>query len=143
MEQRFRLVQRGFTRPQRLAERRQVQVSGQIVWKDARGTTRLSRVVTRNVSDTGVAVDCVSGAPIPLYRLVYFQVDRSDRHHPGLPEPLRRQAVLAAVYRVSPCSEDTGVPGGYALRLLVEPQPAAVAIPCEAPQEAIGCAASA
>lgn len=143
MEQRFRLVQRGFTRRPRVAERRPVQVSGQIVWKDARGTTRLSRVVTKNVSETGVAVDCLSGSPIPLYRLVYFQVDRTDRTHAALPEPLRRHAVLAAVYRVSPCSEDTGVPGSYALRLLVEPQAAAAAIEREAPVEAVSCAATA
>ena len=143
MQQRFRLVQGGFARQPRVAERQAVQVSGQIVWKDARGTTRLSRVVTRNVSETGVAVDCVSGSPIPMYRLVYFQVDRSDRNHAALPEPLRRQAVLAAVYRVSPCREETGVPAGYALRLLVEPQTVSAAIEHEAPVEAVGCAATA
>lgn len=135
MQQRFRLVQGGFTRQPRVSDRRPVQVSGQIVWKDARGTTRLSRVVTRDVSDTGVAVDCVNGTPIPLYRLVYFQVDRNDRHHLALPEALRRHAVLAAVYRVSPCNEETGVPGGYALRLLVEP-PAAPER--QTPAEAVG-----
>ena len=118
--ERFRLVH-GVQPRQRASERRPLQVSGQIVWKDARGATRLSRVVTRDVSDTGVAVDCVNGSPIPLYRLVYFQVDRNDRHHTALPEPLRRNAVLAAVYRIAPCSADTGTPGGYALRLLVEP----------------------
>jgi hypothetical protein len=118
-----------------------VQVSGQIVWKDARGTTRLSRVVTRDVSETGVAVACVNGAPIPMYRLVYFQVDRCDRHHAALPEPLRRNAVLAAVYRVSPCSEETGVPGGYALRLLIEPQAVATSVERDLPEDAVGCAA--
>lgn len=136
--ERFRLVQGGA--PQlRTAERRPIQVSGQIVWKDSRGTTRLSRVVTRDVSDTGVAVDCVNGVPIPLYRLVYFQVDRNERQHGSLPEALRRNAVLAAVYRVAPCSEDTGVPGGYALRLLVEPQAMAVG-PAMAQAEAVSCA---
>ena len=121
MDQRFRLVQGGHTR-QRAAERRPMRVSGQIVWKDARGTTRLSRVVTRDVSETGVAVECINGSPIPLYRLVYFQVDRSDRHLTGLPEALRRNAVLAAVYRVSPGADDAVAGDGYALRLLVEPQ---------------------
>ena len=120
MEHPFRLIQ-GTTRRPRAAERQPVQVSGQLVWKDERGTTRLSRVVTRDVSETGVAVECINGSPIPLYRLVYFQVDRSDRHRGELPEPLRRSPVLAAVYRVAPCSEETGVPTGYALRLLVEP----------------------
>ena len=124
--ERFRLFQGGTS--QRSAERRRIQVPGQLVWKDSRGTTRLSRVVTRDVSETGVAVDCVNGSPIPLYRLGYFQVDRSQRQHSSLPEALRRNAVLAAVYRVAPCSEDTGAPGGYALRLLVEPQ-----IPASAP----------
>lgn len=125
MDHPIRLVQ-GATRRPREAERRSVQVSGQLVWKDERGTTRLSRVVTRDVSDTGVAVDCLNGSPIPLYRLVHFQVDRNDRHRPELPEPLRRTAVLAAVYRVAPCSAETGVPTGYALRLLIEPSGMAV-----------------
>jgi hypothetical protein len=139
MEQRFRLVQGSSTRQARMAERRPVQVSGQIVWKDVRGTTRLCRVVTRDVSETGVAVECVNGMPIPLYRLVYLQVDRNDRHHAELPEPLRRNAVLAAVYRVSPCSEETGMPGGYALRLLVEPRTAAASqVESEIPAAAIG-----
>jgi hypothetical protein len=111
-------------------------VSGQIVWKDARGTTRLSRVVTRDVSETGVAVECTNGTAIPLYRLVYFQVDRHDRQQAALPEPLRRQAVLAAVYRVSECCEETGAPAGYALRLLVEPDAARFPMRREAAVEA-------
>lgn len=120
--ERFKLLhggQRG--NQQRSSERRPVQLSGQIVWKDARGTTRLSRVVTRDVSEIGVSVDCINGSPIPLYRLVYFQVDKAERGNPALPESLRRNAVLAAVYRVAAASGSTGVPGGYALRLLVEP----------------------
>ena len=133
--ERFRLVQ-GVQPRQRVAERRPLQVSGQIVWKDARGATRLSRVVTRDVSDTGVAVDCVNGSPIPLYRLVYFQVDRTDRHHTALPEPLRRNAVLAAVYRIAACGADTGTPGGYALRLLVDPS-SVTAAPAVATEAAV------
>jgi hypothetical protein len=127
MDQRFRLVQGGHTR-QRAAERRPLRVSGQIVWKDARGTTRLSRVVTRDVSETGVAVESINGSPIPLYRLVYFQVDRCDRHLTGLPDALRRNAVLAAVYRVSPGADSAGIGEGYALRLLVDPQEIAPAL---------------
>lgn len=119
--ERFRLLHGGQSR-QRAAERHPVQVSGQIVWKDARGTTRLSRVVTRDVSESGVAVECINGSPIPLYRLVYFQVDRSERNNVTLPEPLRRNAVLAAVFRVGEASGATGAPGSYALRLLIEPQ---------------------
>jgi hypothetical protein len=79
-------------------------------------------VVTRDVSEIGVSVDCINGSPIPLYRLVYFQVDKAERANGALPESLRRNAVLAAVYRVAPPTGATGVPGGYALRLLVEPQ---------------------
>lgn len=146
--ERFRLLHGGQrATQQRSSERRPVQVSGQIVWKDARGTTRLSRVVTRDVSDTGVSVDCINGSPIPLYRLVYFQVDKAERANPALPESLRRNAVLAAVYRVATPSGSTGVPGGYALRLLVEPQTLMTARPPEVeeirdelPAEAVGYA---
>lgn len=119
--ERFRLLHGGQA-GNRKADRRSLQVSGQIVWKDARGTTRLSRVVTRDVSESGVAVECINGSPIPLYRLVYFQVDRSDRNQSALPESLRRNAVLAAVFRVGETSGATGSPSEYALRLLVDPQ---------------------
>jgi hypothetical protein len=91
------------------------------VWKDARGTTRIASVVTRDVSEHGVSVDCLGGTPIPLYRLVYFQVERDSRARVDLPEPLRKSNVLSAVFRVGPCSQATGAPTDYALRLLVEP----------------------
>ena len=123
MEQRLRLVQGG-QQPRgekRISERRPVAVPGQIVWKDARGTTRMASVVTRDVSDHGVSVDCLSGTPIPLYRLVYFQIDRDARNRPDLPSALRKSNVLSAVFRVGPYSQNTGAPAEYALRLLVEP----------------------
>ena len=123
METRLRLVQ-GPTPPrgeQRAAERRAIAVPGQIVWKDARGTTRMASVVTRDVSDFGVSVECLQGPAIPLYRMVYFQVDRSVRHRTDLPAALRKANVLSAVFRVGECSPQTGFPSGYALRLLVEP----------------------
>ena len=53
MEQRLRLVQGG-QQPRgekRMSERRPLEVPGQIVWKDARGTTKLASVVTRDISD--------------------------------------------------------------------------------------------
>lgn len=128
MEQRFRLVMGG-QQPRtekRISDRQRLSVPGQIVWKDARGATRMASVITRDVSEQGVAVDCVSGTPIPQYRLVYFQVDRSERQRRELPPALRGSHVLSAVYRVEPCSAETGLPGGYALRLLVEPGRAAV-----------------
>ena len=123
MEQRLRLVQGG-QQPRsekRSSERRSVAVPGQIVWKDARGNTKLTSVVTRDVSDHGVAVECLNGAAIPLYRLVYFQVDREARHRPDLPDALRKPNVLSAIFRVGGDNRATGAPSEYASRLLVEP----------------------
>src|SRR5688572_9232415 len=124
MEQRLRLVQG--TNPNRIekraAERRPLAVPGQIVWKDARGTTRMASVVTRDVSDSGVSVECLQGPAIPLYRIVYFQVDSSGRQRTDLPLTLRKSTVLSAIFRVGNCSQRTGSPTDYALRLLVEPE---------------------
>jgi hypothetical protein len=133
MEQRFRLVQGGHSRAERrTAERRDIAVPGQIVWKDGRGTTRLASVITRDVSEHGVAVECLNGAAIPLYRLVYFQVDREARHRADLPAALRKSNVLSAVFRVGPCSQATGAPSEYALRLLVEPATRTELVPAPA-----------
>ena len=132
MEQRLRLVQGGHQArsDKRSAERRRIEVPGQLVWKDARGNTKLTSVVTRDVSDCGVSVECRNGAAIPLYRLVYFQVDREARQHPDLPAALKKPNVLSAIFRVGDDNRSIGGPSGYALRLLVEParsaQPAAV-----------------
>jgi hypothetical protein len=127
MEQRLRLVQGGSRYEKRTEDRLKIEVPGQILWKDARGSTRMASVVTRDVSAHGVSVDCQGGTPIPLYRLVYFQVDRTARSRNDLPAPLRKPTVLSAVFRVGPYSDHTGAPSEYALRLLVEPerQPAA------------------
>jgi hypothetical protein len=123
MELRLRLVQGTHARAEKRAtERRMVTVPGQIVWKDARGTTRMASVVTADVSEHGVRVECKGGMPIPLYRLVYFQVDRGARESADLPPALRKSNVLSAVFRVGPCSQATGAPTDYALRLLVEPE---------------------
>ena len=94
---------------------------GQIVWKDARGATRMASVVTKDVSENGVRVECLGGVPIPLYRLVYFQLDRCMRERTELPPALRKSNVLSAIFRVGPASQATGAPTDYALRLLVEP----------------------
>jgi hypothetical protein len=123
MEKRLRLVQ-GWKQPRgekRTSERRRLEVPGQIVWKDAGGTTRFASVVTRDVSEHGVAVQCLNGTAIPRYRLVYFQIDRESRNRPDLPAALRKPNVLSAIFRVGPYSEQTGSPSDYALRLLVEP----------------------
>lgn len=129
MEQRLRLVQGGHgPRPEkRTSERRRLTVPAQIVWKDARGNTKLTEVVTRDVSEHGVAVECLNGAAIPLYRLVYFQVDRTARHSADLPPALRKSNVLSAIFRVGPDNQAIGAPSEYALRLLVEPARAGAA----------------
>jgi hypothetical protein len=132
MEQRLRLVLGGGRAyEKRGADRLRISVPGQIVWKDARGTTRFASVVTRDVSEHGVSVECTGGTPIPLYRLVYFQVDRDARHRRDLPAPLRHTNVLSAIFRVGPFSDATGAPMEYGLRLLVEPERHAGAPPSD------------
>jgi hypothetical protein len=123
MEQRLRLVQgSGNKCTKRAADRLRISVPGQILWKDARGTTRMAPVVTRDISERGVRVECQGGVAIPLYRMVYFQVDREARHRVDLPAVLRKSNVLSAVFRVGPVSDLTGAPTEYALRLLIEPE---------------------
>lgn len=128
IEQKLRLVQGGGGRTdKRSTERRRLQVPGQIAWKDGRGQTRMAAVVTADVSEHGVKIECRSGVAIPMYRLVYFQIDKHLRNRADLPETLRKQSVLSAIFRVGPSSEVTGAPTEYALRLLVEPQTSSVA----------------
>ena len=123
MEQRLRLVHSSGPRAEnRASERRRVVVPGKIVWKDAKGATRMAAVMTRDVSDHGVSVECQAAASIPLYRLVYFQIDREARNRTDLPDSLRHSNVLSAIFRVGECSTVTGAPTEYALRLLVEPE---------------------
>ena len=127
MEQRLRLIQGSAGRTdKRSAERHRIQVPGQIVWKDQRGQTHMAAVVTRDVSDHGVSIECRTGLSIPMYRLVYFQIDRLARNRADLPATLRKANVLSAVFRVGASNETTGTPTEYALRLLVEPQAPAV-----------------
>ena len=123
MEQRLRLVQGSARAEKRIAERRRMQVPGQIVWKDQRGQTQMASIVTRDISEYGVSFECRTSLMVPLYRLVYFQVDRHMRNHPDLPPTLRKQNILSAVFRVGQASERTGAPTEYALRLLIEPKP--------------------
>src|SRR5256885_13089290 len=85
MEQRLRLVG-GSRYEKRTEDRHPIAIPGQILWKDAKGNTRMASVVTRDVSVHGVSVDCHGGTPIPLYRLVDFHVDRSARA-PDPPSP--------------------------------------------------------
>lgn len=99
-----------------------VTVPGRLTWKDDRGMPRFASVVTRDVSDEGVYLECRGGEPIPLYRLVYLQLEREGREHDALPDVLREGRVLSAIYRVGPSEPETGSPSGYALRLLVDPR---------------------
>jgi hypothetical protein len=98
-----------------------ITVPARITWKDASGAVRFASVVTRNVSETGVFVECEAGAAIPLYRLVHLQLERNAGSNTQLPSRLRDGRVLSAVWRVAPCRKSTGTPSGYALRFLVDP----------------------
>lgn len=105
---------------QRAAARRAVSLPARLTWKDQRGTTRFATVVTRDVSDFGVYVECQSPVSIPLYRLVQFQLERDVRDADALPRALQQGRILSAVYRVTPPSSSK--PQGLALRLMVDPK---------------------
>lgn len=105
----------------RAAERRSVILAARLTWRDQRGTTRFASVVTRNVSEFGVFVECPSAVSIPLYRLVQFQLERDTCESDLLPAALRHGRVLSAVYRVTPATQ-SGTPQGLALRLMVDPK---------------------
>jgi len=106
---------------QRDTERRSISLPARLTWKDQRGATRFASVVTRNVSEHGVYVECTSAVSIPLFRLVQFQLEREVRGPNALPESLRQGRILSAVYRVSP-PNSSGARQGLALRLMVEPK---------------------
>ena len=123
---------------QRSSERRTISVPARLTWKDASGAVRFASVMTRDISDAGVFVECEAGAAIPLYRLVHLQVERSTRNADQLPARLREGRVLSAVWRVAPCRRSTGTPSGYALRFLVEPGMAAAVVDVDdSPVEAL------
>ena len=105
----------------RIGERRNIRLHGRLTWRDAGGALRFVSVLTRDVSEVDVFVECQVPASIPIYRLVHFQIESSDRDRAGLPAALRRGKILSAVYRIGPYAAATGTPQGYALRLLVEP----------------------
>lgn len=106
---------------ERAAERRTISVPARLTWKDQRGTTRFASVITRNVSEYGVYVECQSAVSIPLYRLVQVQLERESRQSDSLPGSLRQGRILSAVYRISP-PKQRGAPHGLALRLMVDPR---------------------
>ena len=106
---------------QRASERRPLMLPARITWKDHRGATRFASVVTQNVSEYGVFVECQTPVSIPLYRLVQFQLERDVRESDPLPASLRHGRVLSAVYRVTSAGRSTGRQG-LALRLMVNPK---------------------
>jgi hypothetical protein len=105
----------------RAAERRSVALPARLTWKDQRGATRFASVVTRDVSEFGVFVECQTAVSIPLYRLVQFQLERDVRESDPVPASLRSGRILSAVYRITP-SGRAGTPQGLALRLMVDPK---------------------
>ncbi len=100
---------------------REVTVPARLMWKDAAGATRFTSVLTREIRDDGVVVECESSVALPLYRLVHLQVEKAARESVGLPRVLRDGRVLSAVWQVGPRRASTGMPRGYALRFMVEP----------------------
>jgi hypothetical protein len=110
-----------FLRYRRTGERRALRVPGRLTWRDAGGALRFVSVMTRDVSDVDVFVECQVPASIPQFRLVHLQIEKSARGNVDLPRALQQGKVLTAIYRVGPCKQATGTPEGYALRLLVEP----------------------
>ena len=105
----------------RTAERQTLALPARLTWKDQRGATRFASVVTRNISEYGVYVECRSVVSIPLFRLVQFQLEADVRGGELVPDPLRQGRILSAVYRVSP-PRPSGAPQGLALRLMVDPR---------------------
>ena len=109
------------TPDQRSHSRREINVPARLTWKDQRGVQRFASVVTRNVSEHGVYVECQSSVSIPMFRLVQLQLERAVREDDDLPVALRTGRVLSAVYRVSP-GTTSGRPQCLALRLMVDPK---------------------
>jgi len=109
----------------RASERRAISLPARLTWKDQRGTTRFASVMTRDVSEFGVFVECERSVSIPLFRLVQFQLEREVRESDQLPQSLRNGRVLSAVYRVNRATAQ-GRPQGLALRLMVDPRRRAV-----------------
>jgi hypothetical protein len=101
-------------------ERCAIMLPARLTWKDQHGNPRFASVVTRNVSEFGVYVECQSPVSISLFRLVQFQLERDVRVD-GLPASFKQGRILSAVYRISP-GTTSGVRQGLALRLMVDPR---------------------
>jgi len=105
----------------RASDRIQAAVPARLMWKDRSGAARFASVVTRDLSEQGMFVECRTPLALSLYRLVYVQLDGERRSVAGLPRALEQGRVLAAVYRVQPLA-DRGGAQGFALRLMIEPK---------------------
>jgi hypothetical protein len=105
----------------RSTERRPLTLPARLTWRDARGATRFASVVTRDVSEFGVFVECQSAVSLPLFRLVQFQLERDVRDGDPVPNSLRQGRILSAVYRVNSATT-AGGRQGLALRLMVDPR---------------------
>ena len=92
----------------RTAERHSLALPGRVTWRDSRGMTRFASVVTRDVSDSGVYLECRGADAIPLYRLVYLQLERGTRELATLPSPLRDGRVLRLLVEPSRGRADAG-----------------------------------
>lgn len=105
----------------RRSDRVAVNLPARLTWKDQRGATRFASVVTKDVSEFGVYVECQTAVSIPLYRLVQFQLERETRDADRLPAGFRQGRILSAVYRITP-GDVSGSRQGLALRLMVDPR---------------------
>lgn len=106
----------------RATDRQPAVLPARLTWKDQRGATRFATVITRDVSEFGVFVECLSSAvSIPMYRLVHFQLERDVRQSDSLPSSFRQGRILSAVYRVTPPTA-SGKLQGVALRLMIDPK---------------------
>lgn len=119
------------TPDKRTAERKEINIPARLTWKDQRGATRFASVITRNISEQGVFVECQSAVSIPMFRLVQFQLERTVRDEDNMPAALRAGRILSAVYRVSH-GTTSGRPQCLALRLMVDPRRRAVDVPAQA-----------
>jgi hypothetical protein len=109
------------TSNKRATERVNLMLPARLTWKDQRGSTRFASVITRDISEFGVFVECQSPISISQFRLVQFQLERDVRDVDGLPESLKQGRLLSAVYRVHPPTR-AGGRQGLALRLMVDPR---------------------
>lgn len=133
------------TRPtlnKRATVRIPMMLPARLTWKDQRGSTRFASVVTRDVSEFGVFVECQTPIAISRFRLVQFQLERDAREYHSLPESLRHGRLLSAVYRVQTPTRSGGRQG-LALRLMVDPRKRAEAPVRDTPLELVAAAANA